>query len=62
MLQIRNELLNRRADLRCVWVPSPAGVKAPLTAIWMETSQPSSLALLSRVHDPAEGDSWACAA
>jgi hypothetical protein len=48
--------------LRCVWVPAHASTDAPLSAIWINTPQRTSLSHVSAVTTQAEGDSWACAA
>lgn len=62
MLQITNEILPRHSMLRCVWVPSHTGIKAPLTAVWIEAKRPCSEARYSPIHDLSEGDSWASVA
>ena len=43
MLRTINRIPPTRSTLRCVWVPVHTGANAPLTAVWIETSQAESL-------------------
>jgi len=40
MLHTIDRTTQQHTTLRCIWMPAHTGVNAPLTAVWIETTQP----------------------
>jgi hypothetical protein len=48
--------------LRCYWVPSHSGTRAPLTAVWIRTERPNSIPEQDERSASADDHLWICAA